>query len=632
MPSTRNYPNKLKRNLGRGEAETRLIAASWRRYSWRDLEELADRLESEPPGHAAPIMRKSRGNVVEIDMLPDDTPGPLDPARLAELQAHHPDVFDLTNYEGDQSRQDLALANVARNLGWPPDDAWALIIAVRGDGKAYRRDYIERTLGLAYAEQDTPDDVKGDALFDLSQDGLALDMGRRWARHARFVKMWDRWLFWDGTRWLRDETLLHVTRTREYLRARADAFVRAAKLGKLMPDEADREKVRKMAEATAKTLRSKATVSAVVDLVRSHPERVAVTEQWDADPWLLGTPGGTVDLRTGIMRKPDPEDYITKLASVAPAPARTKPALWLKFLERITDGDAELQGYFQRFAGYALTGSTREHTFNYGHGTGANGKSVCIEALKGILGEYACSFPTEMLMVTQNERHPTEVARMRGCRLAIGSETEEGRQWAESQIKKLTGGDTIAARFMHKDFFEYQPQFKLFIVGNHKPGLRCVDEAMQRRLHFIPFLVTIPPEERDKDLSAKLKAEWPAILRWAIDGCLAWQRDGLAPPPCVLSATDEYLSSEDAFKTWQTDCLLDDVNAWSSSADLWQSWRQWAEGAGEHRRPAAQAIRQHGSARLSPVSASQNPIPWLQGLFRILPTDDGSERARAWTA
>lgn len=159
-------------------------------------------------------------------------------------------------------------------------------------------------------------------------------------------------------------------------------------------------------------------------------------------------------------------------------------------------------------------------------------------------------------------------------------ETEQGRRWAESKIKALTGGDKIAARFMRQDFFEYIPQFTLIVAGNHKPGLRSVDEAMRRRINLIPFTVTIPPAERDLELDAKLQAEWPGILAWMIDGCVQWQRLGLAPPKSVTDATASYLELQDAIAAWiEEDCELQ-PEAWESRATLFASWTKWANAAG----------------------------------------------------
>jgi putative DNA primase/helicase len=289
----------------------------------------------------------------------------------------------------------------------------------------------------------------------------------------------------------------------------------------------------------------------------------------------------TVDLHTGAVRAPDPLDYMTKITAVAAAPEGTAAPMWAAFLHRVTGGDQDLQDYLQRAAGYWLTGSVKEHVMFFLYGTGANGKSVFVNTLVEIWNDYALAIGTEMLMVSSNDRHPTEVARLRGVRLAVGSEVEIGRTWAEAKIKALTGGDKISARFMRQDFFEFEPQFKLVIVGNHKPSLRGVDEAIRRRLLLIPFTVTIPAAERDHDLSDKLRAEWPAILRWAIGGCLMWQREGLNPPAAVLAATETYLASEDIFELWRDECTTADANAWESTADLRASWKAWAERAGE---------------------------------------------------
>jgi len=360
-----------------------------------------------------------------------------------------------------------------------------------------------------------------------------------------------------------DNRLDHLTRTRAFLRVQAD---------RLGPED----------HKAASRLRQADTVAKVAGLARSNTAQAASVGQWDADPWLLGTPAGTVDLRTGKLREAQAEDYITMSAAVVPAVPGTPAPIWLSHLDRITNRNKELQRYLQRFFGYALTGSIREHAFGFGHGSGANGKGVTLNTIKSILGDYAITIPTEMLMVSQSDRHPTDLARLRGVRLAIGSETEEGKRWAESKIKALTGGDPIAARFMRQDFFEFEPQFKLFVVGNHRPSLRGIDEAMRRRLHLVPFKVTIPEEERDHDLPEKLRSEWPATLQWCIDGCLAWQQEGLSPPDIVRAATEDYLDSEDAMSLWIEESTTPDVNAWEASGALFASWKRWAEAAGEY--------------------------------------------------
>jgi putative DNA primase/helicase len=250
-------------------------------------------------------------------------------------------------------------------------------------------------------------------------------------------------------------------------------------------------------------------------------------------------------------------------------------------LNEITNGDADLQAYLQRMAGYCMTGITSEHVLFFCYGTGANGKSVFINTLGGIWGDYAATAPMETFVASNSDRHPTDLAGLRGARLVIAQETEQGRRWAESKIKALTGGDKISARFMRQDFFEFTPEFKLLISGNHKPGLRGVDEAIRRRLHLIPFNVTIPAAKRDHKLFEKLRAEWPGILQWAVDGCLEWQRIGLAPPAAVRDATAEYLAAEDAIAQWLDECCDKSTTAQTEVRTLYASWSKWCERTGE---------------------------------------------------
>jgi putative DNA primase/helicase len=396
----------------------------------------------------------------------------------------------------------------------------------------------------------------------FSDEALALEFAARHADDLRFVAAWNRWLFWNGTHWQFEETLRALDFAREVCRDTAE----------------DRKTVKDSDIRGAGTIASAKTVNAVEHLARSDRRLAATVDQWDADPWLLNTPDGTVDLRTGQMREHRGEDYITKMTAVG---TQGDCPRFISFLERITGGDSELVAYLQRVLGYGLTGVTREHALFFGYGTGANGKSVLLSTAAGILGKYHKTAPIETFTASNTDRHPTDLAGLRGARLVTATETEEGRRWAESRIKQLTGGDTVAARFMRQDFFEYRPQFKLVIAGNHKPSLRSVDEAIRRRFHLIPFAVTIPPEERDADLAEKLKDEWPGILAWGVQGCLEWQTEGLRPPLAVVEATEAYLTAEDAMAAWLDEKCERDPNEWTSSTCLFASWTGWATAAGE---------------------------------------------------
>lgn len=281
------------------------------------------------------------------------------------------------------------------------------------------------------------------------------------------------------------------------------------------------------------------------------------------------------------MRPHHREDYCTKMAAAVPGPNKRCPT-WLSFLADITAGSLELQRYLARVAGYCLTGLTIEHVLFFLYGTGANGKSVFLNTLARIWGDYATNAPLDMFMETRGERHPTDLAKLRGARLVIATEVGQGRRWDEAKIKALTGGDTISARFMRQDFFDYKPQFKLLIAGNHKPALRNVDEAMRRRIHLIPFTITIPPEKRDQSLPERLWAERDGILTWAVRGCAEWQRVGLKPPACVLAATDEYFESQDALGRWlDEECGRSNL-ATVTTEEVYGAWKTWAEKQGEY--------------------------------------------------
>jgi putative DNA primase/helicase len=286
----------------------------------------------------------------------------------------------------------------------------------------------------------------------------------------------------------------------------------------------------------------------------------------------------TFNLRTGESHPPRPSDYITKVSGTTCAPPGTPHPIWTAFLERIAP-DPELRAFLQRFVGYCMTGATTEHKFVFAYGTGANGKSTFINTIAAMFGDYATVADVGTFIAAATERHPTDVAKLHGYRLVVAQETEKGRRWDETKIKSMTGGDKMTARFMRCDFFDFFPKFKLWIVGNHKPRLDHVDEAMRRRMLLVPFLVQIPVDERDQNLMEKLKPEWPAIMRWCIDGCLEWQRIGLAPPKIVTDATDEYFADQDLIKQWLEDCTkIAPPSAFTPIGQLFASWKTWCDG------------------------------------------------------
>ena len=390
-----------------------------------------------------------------------------------------------------------------------------------------------------------------------NDDGLASAFTRRHGDDWRYCAVWGKWFVWTGLRWNEDRTLGVFNLVRHICR---EASQRADK-------PSDQNK-----------LASAATTAAVERFARSDLTHVAIPEEWDADPWAFNTPGGIVDLRTGRVSAHHRGARQTRLATATPCGECPR---WRAFLIDITGGDADLQTYLQRMAGYCLTGSTQAHALFFLYGTGANGKSVFVNVLATILGDYATNAPMDTFMEARGDRHPTDLAGLRGARFVASVETEQGRRWNESKVKAITGGDKVSARFMRQDFFEYTPQFKLVIAGNHKPAIRNVDEAMKRRMHLIPFTVTIPPERRDLKLTERLLDERDGVLAWAMAGCLQWQRAGLQPPASVVSATEEYFEAEDALGRWMDERCVRTERAKSLTAELFNDWKTWAEAAGE---------------------------------------------------
>jgi putative DNA primase/helicase len=407
-------------------------------------------------------------------------------------------------------------------------------------------------------ELDAEHRINGQNAPAFTEEALALEFATRHESELRYVASMGKWLRWDGKCWRFDETLL--------------AFDYARKICREFSNQCNKPKLGAL-------LASAKTVAAVERLARADRRLAASADQWDADPWLLNTPSGVIDLQTGARRKHAAEDYMTKITGVAPD-AKCPISLWSKVISRAMGGDADLIAYLQRLVGYSLTGSIQEHALAFWYGTGANSKSTILSAIVGVFGNYHRTAPIETFVVQDKHRHPTDLAGLRGARLVTATETEDGRQWAEARIKHLTGGDQVPARFMRQDFFEFVPQFTPIIVGNHKPGLRTVDEAIRRRFQLVPFTVTIPPKERDPELGDKLKAEWPGILHWCIEGCLQWQDRGLAPPEAVLAATDAYLKAEDSFSAWLEEECKCDATAWERSTELFANWRRWAEQSG----------------------------------------------------
>jgi putative DNA primase/helicase len=240
------------------------------------------------------------------------------------------------------------------------------------------------------------------------------------------------------------------------------------------------------------------------------------------------------------MRKMAPVDYDPEATCLE----------WENFLKQIMDGDEELISFLQRAAGYALTGEISEQCFFLMHGKGANGKSTFINTIMRVLGDYAKQANFSTFLKRNRNGVPNDIARLEGTRLISAGEVAAEETLDEVMLKQMTGGDTVSARYLYREWFDFKMEGKIFLTVNHRPEIQGADEGTWRRIRLIPFEVTIPEGERDVDLSKKLEQEIKGILAWAVKGCLEWQKHGLNPPEKVMAATREYREEMDRLDEW----------------------------------------------------------------------------------
>jgi putative DNA primase/helicase len=398
------------------------------------------------------------------------------------------------------------------------------------------------------------------------------------------------WLCWDGARWAPDAARAVRARAKDVppaVEREADGAALAATTEARAEGAGTDAAAKAGEEARGRVLRwarhseSAAALAAMVDLAATEPGVVTLADRFDADPWLLNTPSGTVDLRSGTSRLHARDDLLTRTAG-APYGHEGCPT-WSRFIARVTGGDAALGDYLRRAAGYTLSGSTREQVFFILHGTGRNGKSTFIETIRHVMGQYARHLPASTFMRRHSEGVPNDLATLPGVRLVTATETPEGRGLDESLVKAVTGGDAIAARFMRAEWFEFVPVLKLWLSTNHKPDIRGTDEGIWRRVRLIPFGVTIPPGEVDPDLPMKLRGEGPGILRWMLDGFAAWLESGLVPPEAVARASLDYRSEMDRIGDYLDQrCARGPGEGPADNGDLYADYVRWCLDNGEH--------------------------------------------------
>jgi putative DNA primase/helicase len=451
-------------------------------------------------------------------------------------------------------------------------------------------------------QRDEPVTKTRRADYPLTDTGNAERLVDQFGERIRFVVEHDRWIVYDGKRWAPDQTrqLERMAKTvaRDLHNEAVD--VRDAKLAKVVSTFARRS------ESTAGKRNMIISAQAEPGIVLDH-------NILDAQAHYLNTQSGTVDLQTGKVQAFRRLDYLSKITSSS-YDARAECPTWLAFLERIFDGDQALIRYIQRAVGYSFTGSTSEQVLFIMWGDGANGKSTFLNALMLIAGPYGRNTPAETLYERRQDAIPNDLAALEGARLVAASESDDRRTLSEGRIKQMTGGDRIPARFMRAEWFEFTPQFKVWLATNHKPEIKGTDHAIWRRLRLIPFTVRIPEEERDNELGKKLEAEAGGILRWIVDGARAWYRTGLEPTPeAVLTATEDYQAESDYVGMWLNERCEVLPEAQTRTSLLYEDFVDWSR---RHGRSAGSQTRfgRELSAREGLVKRKSDGVMVMDGV------------------
>ncbi len=493
-----------------------------------------------------------------------DDPAPVYDA-AAEWSARW-DSADATDYAGERARWDDDWSHRDRDIS-----GWRHLLGLAGKLGA---DVTRFALAAASAEFGALPPEPDNPLTTLTapmrtarepsvSEATEVDVARGFAKDNPDVMRYDHsdkgWCLWDRAAgvWRRDETGKAFAAIAEYVR-----------------------QARALLGGLDKAMATRSFISSVEQLARIDPRLACSSAIWDTDPWLLGVPGGVVDLRTGRLLPADPRRMIAKQTAVAPSEPGTAAPLWLAFLASATNGDTSLMAWIQRFLGYCLTGDISEEMLAFAFGEGGTGKGTLFGAFMNILMDYGIQAPAEMFSAKASDKAEYYRAALAGARLAMASETERGSAWAESALKELTGNEgAVSARKPRGEPFNYKPQYKILITGNHAPNIRGQSSGMERRLRVVPF--RHKPPRRDETLKARLVAEYPAILRWVIDGCLAWQRDGLGTCDAVTKASAAYFEEQDSLGAWAAERLEVGEGYREKRADLFNDFARWIRANGE---------------------------------------------------
>ena len=451
-------------------------------------------------------------------------------------------------------------------------------------GGLFSNAVIPATIGFtpsAIVTAAQPKAAKAKSQFSWGEIGHAERFADWWGEDCRYDATQSRWMDWTGTHWEENDggavEKMKVV-ANNILKVEIPAIYAGASNP---PDEATQKEVRNLYKFAGR-LHSNAGIMASLELAKSMPELHMTGDQFDANPMLLNCKNGTIDLTTGNLRPHAREDYMTVTTPIEVAAPGTPAPLWTKFMDQIMGGDQSMVDYLQKVIGYSISGDTRAQVFWLWVGSGSNGKSTTLSVMSQILGGYAVRAGNETFMDKLRGDGPRlDIAKLANKRFVTAGETGENRAWDEPLIKDFTGGETIQARNLYKGLFEFQPQCKLILAGNHRPTISSNGgHSIWRRVHLVPFDVQFPKESLDDQLVSKLLAEGPAILRWAVDGCLKWQKEGLGMPKKVADATAEYRDSMDIMKTFLEEVFVQGADLRVGAQIAYNEYKQWCSQSG----------------------------------------------------
>ena len=416
--------------------------------------------------------------------------------------------------------------------------------------------------------------AKKDKRYSYDDTGNAERLKDLFGDNIRFNYTSNSWMYYDGKRWKHDDT--------GRMKILADKVVENMKNEKLfLADGVDQEDMEKYRYRHWKDSRNH---NKKVNMMKECEHLLPVTnETFDNDFNLFNVQNGFINLIKGQLSEHERSNYFTKISNVEYTDKADCPK-WDEFLDDIFLGNQELVRFIQRAVGYSLSGHTSEQVLFVLYGNGRNGKSVFLDILNEVFGNYSTNIQPQAIMASKNNSDASpEIAKLDGARLVTTTEPNEGERFDEGLLKQLTGGDIVSARKLYENEFEFTPQFKLWMATNHKPYVRGRDEGIWRRFVIIPFDKQIPLHEIDRDLTKKLKRELPAIMRWCVDGFLEWQRIGLSEPAIIKEQRDEYRTEMDSISAFIEECCETDYKFKISASELFSAYDNWAKRNNQHK-------------------------------------------------